>query len=184
MRPSREEIHMRTALMWSKRSLCKQPNREVGCVITDCDMRKVLSIGYNGPSRKLSNNYCRGKTPCGCLHAEMNAVAMCSEGSSKIAFVTLEPCELCAQLLIQASVCKVFYLNEYREHKGVELLTSSGIEVFRMNLDEVGVRERTEKMRDRLLSKIDCQSASREPVLTWRQVRFIVEEFFKDELSR
>ena len=44
-RPSREEIHMKTAIMWGQRSTCKRPNRKIGCVITSEDMTRILSIG-------------------------------------------------------------------------------------------------------------------------------------------
>lgn len=133
MRLTREEIHMKTAMLWAERSLCKQPNRKVGCVITSSDLRQVLSIGYNGPARHLPNDNCRGATPCGCLHAEMNAIAMLRHRTTKVAaFVTMEPCELCAQLLIQAEVCKVYYLNEYRTHEGLSLLDSAGVDVQHM----------------------------------------------------
>lgn len=138
MRPTREDIHMRTALLWAQRSLCKQPNRKIGCVLTDIDMRRVLSIGYNGPARLLPNDSCRNiPGNCGCLHAEQNAIALCTSREPKIAFITMEPCEQCAQLLIQANVVKVYYLDSYRTHVGLEVLSTAGRRVVQLRLDDV-----------------------------------------------
>lgn len=145
MRPQRELLHMITAAMWGRRSVCSQPNRKIGCVITTEDMKRVLSIGYNGPAKGLPNNYCavrmasatNASSRCPCLHAEDNAIAMV-DGTlpNKVAFITFSPCETCAQRLIQANVTRVFYDQEYRIMDGVRLLESHNVEVNRLILPE------------------------------------------------
>lgn len=126
-RVSREEIHMATALLWSSRSKCKR--LAVGCVITDSEMRRVMSIGYNGPARGLDNESCTGEPgKCGCLHAEDNAVAFVdSTVKEKVAFVTHQPCGTCAQRLIQANIARVFYLHPYRDNRGLAIFEAVGI---------------------------------------------------------
>jgi len=136
-RPTRETLHMKTAELWAQRSTCKRPQRLVGCVITTTDLKRILAIGYNGPPFGLSNDSCRDVTgDCGCIHAEANAVAAVdSTILGKVIFTTLEPCENCAGLITQANIRKVYYINEYRDHKGLERLKACGIEVEQLKPD-------------------------------------------------
>jgi len=133
-RPKRETIYMKFAYLWAARSLCKQENRKIGCVITTEDMRLVLSTGYNGPPRPLGNSACRNiPGDCGCSHAEANAIAMV-DGTipDKIMFVTMAPCEYCANLIVQSNIFKVFYCEPYRDSRGLDRLEACGVIVIRM----------------------------------------------------
>jgi dCMP deaminase len=132
-RPWRQSIHMRTAQLWAKRSLCKR--LRVGCVITTHNMRRVLSIGYNGPARSLPHDRCRvdAEGNCGCLHAEDNAIAMCdSTIPDKVIFVTVAPCEQCASRIINAGTTTLWYIDKYRSDVGLELLKDARITVVKM----------------------------------------------------
>lgn len=115
MRISREQLHMITAMMWAERSVCKR--NKVGVVITTADMRQVISFGYNGPARQLPHERCRAvEGACGCIHAETNALVMarqCLEGCT--IFTTVSPCLNCAQLIIQAGITQVMYMEPYRD---------------------------------------------------------------------
>ena len=134
-RPSQEDIHMQTAFLWAKRSTCKQPNRKIGCIITTINAKRILAIGYNGGPTPMNNNSCRNlKGDCGCLHAEQNAIAMV-DGTirNKVMFVTMEPCESCANLIIQAGIMKVYFCEEYRTHSGIVRLKDCNIIVIKMD---------------------------------------------------
>jgi len=125
---------MATAYLWSQRALCKRPNRQVGCVITTEDMRRVLSHGYNGSPKQLPNDSCRNiPGDCSCVHAEGNAIAMV-DGTipNKIMFITMEPCESCANLIAQANITKIFYCEDYRNQKGLIRLRDCNITVVKM----------------------------------------------------
>ncbi|KKL65037.1 hypothetical protein LCGC14_2158980 [marine sediment metagenome] len=135
-RPTKEEIHMRTAFLWAERSLCKLPNRKIGCVITSEDMRQILGVGYNGNPAAMPNDSCRGITAnCGCLHAEQNAVAM-ADGSipSKRIFITMTPCESCANIIAQSNIDKVYYSDEYRNQDGLMRLNACHIQTTRLKV--------------------------------------------------
>ena len=128
-RPSFEEINMRMALLVSERSTCKR--LKVGCVITSTDFRKVLSLGYNGNASGLPNT-CDNDEPgnCQCIHAEQNAVINCDSPRStdKIIFVTNLPCPMCAKFMINlGNVQKVYYREEYRIRRGLDILAEGGI---------------------------------------------------------
>ena len=140
-RLSRQQIHMATAFIWGSRSVCKRPDRKIGAVITTNDMRRILSIGYNGPPRGCPHNLCSGEEgTCGCVHAETNAIAQVdSTIPKKILFVTMQPCRACAALIIQADITEVYFLEAYRDNCGLMLLLDAGVVVSQM---EVGlVRE-------------------------------------------
>jgi len=141
-RPSREYIHMSTAILWGQRSTCKRPNRKIGAVITTEDMTQVLAVSYNGPCKGLPNDACRNtENSCGCLHAETNAIAKVdSTIKNKILFVTMQPCEMCASLIAQANIKKVYYLDEYRNTDGLKILSDCGIlydQLYRRTLSDL-----------------------------------------------
>jgi len=128
-RPSFEEINMRMAMLVSKRSTCKRLS--VGCIITSTDFRKILSMGYNGNASGLPNT-CDSDEPgsCGCLHSEMNAVINCDSprSTSKIIFITNSPCPMCSKFIINlGNVEKVYYREEYRIRRGLDILAEGGI---------------------------------------------------------
>lgn len=122
---------MRVAFLTAERSTCKR--LQVGAVFADPSLETFV-VGYNG-GYKGGPNGCRGdhKTPggCGCIHAEVNAVAKANRGP-KYAFITHAPCAVCSALLVNADVRKVFYALDYRSSVGLELLTEAGIEVVRL----------------------------------------------------
>ena len=128
-RPSFEEINMRMAMLVAERSTCKRLN--VGCIITSTDFRKVLSMGYNGNASGLPNE-CDSNEPgkCGCIHAEQNAVINCDSlrSTPKIIFTTNLPCPICAKFMINlGNVEMVYYREEYRLRRGLDLLAEAGI---------------------------------------------------------
>jgi len=131
-RPTREQIHITTAKMWALRSVCKR--LKVGAVITDLSMRRVLAVGYNGPASGLDHERCNTEEGnCGCLHAECNAIARVDNTlPGKIIFVTISPCVMCAQMIIQAGITKVYYVDEYRDREGLWLLERCHVEVERI----------------------------------------------------
>ena len=140
MRFSREQIHMLTAVLWGKRSTCKRPDRQIGCVITDVDMKRIVSIGYNGPPAQLGNDACRGQDAegtCGCLHAEMNAISKVDSSlTDKVMFVTMAPCETCASMIAQSGIWRVYYLLLYRNNSGLELLAKCSIITEQLGLQK------------------------------------------------
>jgi deoxycytidylate deaminase len=168
--PTRQLIHMTTAIHWSYRSKCSIINRKVGAVITDPSFRQVLSVGYNGPAKGLPVDFCRqwaedrhnelyckvnstlknclstyivneivgaamtNGSRCPCLHAEDNAIAhLHSAVVDPVLFVTMQPCEICAQRIVNAGIKAVYYWQKYRRIEGVGLLQRLGIAVHHMD---------------------------------------------------
>ena len=143
-RPSFEAVYMDFAKSIAKRSTCKRLH--VGTVITSTDFRKVLAVGYNGNAAGLANGCDRDEAGnCGCLHSEENAVINCDSPRfvEKYVFVTHLPCMACAKRLINlGNVKKIFFDEDYRKRDSIQALLSVGIQVFKIDgNDVVEVRE-------------------------------------------
>lgn len=138
-RPSFESVYMNFAKAISERSSCHRLN--VGTVITSTDFRKVLAVGYNGNAAGLPNGCDRDEAGnCGCLHSEENAVINCDSPRfvEKYVFVTHLPCVACAKRLINlGNVKKVFFDTDYRKRDSVEILITTGIQVFKIEGNDV-----------------------------------------------
>jgi dCMP deaminase len=126
-----EEVYMRMAEELAKRSTCAR--NQVGSVITTGDLTQVLGIGYNGNARGLPNA-CDSPEPgkCGCLHSEQNSLIKAGASTpGKVMFVTVSPCVMCAKMIVNCNVGRVYYRDAYRDGAGVELLRRAGIHVQR-----------------------------------------------------
>lgn len=127
-RPSKEGYLLDVAELTAKRSTCDR--LQVGAVLASDDLT-LFVVGYNGGAKGGANS-CRHPDQeggCGCVHAEMNAVAKATYGVHVKAFVTVSPCVLCATLLVNAGVTEVHFLREYRDTEGLDVLYESGVKL-------------------------------------------------------
>ncbi len=139
-----DEFFMRVAVAASLRS--KDPNTQVGACIASTDHR-ILSVGYNGTPRGLSDDefpWGNSDDPLNdkhnyVIHAEANAIlnyrGSLKELTGATAYVTLFPCQECAKTLVQAGVGEVVFLDN--KYAGTE-----GNAISRAVLDRCGVRYR------------------------------------------
>jgi dCMP deaminase len=139
-RPSWHEYFMSMAELAASRSTCLR--RRVGAVLVKD--RRILCSGYNGaPSglphcretgclRKQLNvpsgekhELCRG------VHAEQNAIiqAACHGISIKGAtlYCTNQPCSICAKMIINAGIIKVYFRDRYNDPMAEELFYQSDV---------------------------------------------------------
>ena len=125
-----EEVYMRMAEELAKRSTCAR--LQVGSVITTGDLTQVLGIGYNGNAKGLPNR-CDSTQPgnCGCLHSEQNALIKAgAQLPGKVMFISASPCVMCAKMIINANVGRVFYREAYRDPAGLDVLSQGGVDVI------------------------------------------------------
>lgn len=104
---------------------------------------RPISTGYNGPtggSPHCSDRYCDISQPCKrSVHAEANAIVfaarhgIATEGCTL--YTTIAPCYNCAQLIVNAGISKVIYLERYRDRDGLILLKKSQISHSRISLE-------------------------------------------------
>src|SRR5665213_885949 len=125
-----EEVYMRMAEELAKRSTCAR--LQVGTVIATGDLTQVLGIGYNGNARGLPNR-CDSTQPgsCGCLHSEQNCLIKAgAQIPGKVMFVSASPCVMCAKMIINTNVTRVYYREAYRDPAGLDVLRQGGVEVI------------------------------------------------------
>ena len=140
-RPGWNEYFMKMADLAAKRSTCIR--RSVGAVLVKD--RRVLATGYNGAPKKLKHceetgclraemdvpsgqrhEICRG------VHAEQNLIAQAgvhgvkTEGAT--VYCTNQPCVICAKLLINSGIAKIYYKNHYQEQFTEKILDQSNID--------------------------------------------------------
>lgn len=138
IRLTRNELFIETAKITSRRSSC--PKKQVGAVLV-LDNR-IIAQGYNGvlPSTNPSEGLLEDGTTK-TVHAEANIIAFCAKhgiatNNTKM-FVTLSPCEKCAELIIQSGIKEVIYIEDYRDSSGLDKLRKHKIKVIKWNQDTI-----------------------------------------------
>lgn len=110
-----------TIIELSKLSKCV--SKQVGAILVKDG--RIVSTGYNGTLPKTIN-CCDVKIPIEShhewsirneLHAEQNALMIAAKNGISTngchLYCTLQPCNTCILLLIQAGISKIFYINKY-----------------------------------------------------------------------
>jgi dCMP deaminase len=150
-RPDWDVYFMQIAHLVKTRATC--PRRWVGALIVRD--RQILCTGYNGAPRGLPHCPPGGpenEWPVGCmraghcirtLHAEQNALLQAAkfgiptEGASM--YVTCQPCNGCAKMIINAGINRVIYEGDYPDEFAKELFRDGGMEVLRLIGDRLEV---------------------------------------------
>lgn len=135
-RISRHEYFIEVAKLTSKRSIC--PRKQVGAVLVKDG--RIIATGYNGvlPNEKheLAQNPDGSSAT---IHAEANIIAFCARNGisteGTILYVTLSPCDKCAELIVQSGIESVYYIEEYRDTTGINTLIDNGVSI-NLNEDE------------------------------------------------
>lgn len=146
MRPDWNTYFMSIAEVVATRSTCLR--RKVGAVIVK--ERRILATGYNGVPvncehctestciRTLYNvpsgenhELCRG------VHAEQNAIVQAASYGVAIRdsdiYVTTQPCVICAKMLINSGVKRIFCQETYTDPLALNILKEARIEVHLIN---------------------------------------------------
>jgi len=140
-RPDWDTYFMDIAHVVSSRGNCRR--RKVAAVIVKD--RRVISTGYNGTPRGVTNCFdggcprCASDAPSGadlgaciCSHAEENAITQAAYHGiavrGAVLYCTLSPCLLCSKMIINAGVAEVVYEDEYEFNRQTrELLAAAGV---------------------------------------------------------
>ena len=144
MRPDWDDYFMEMAEVAKTRSTCLR--RKVGAVIVK--NKRMLATGYNGAPSGTAHcldvgcirekqgipsgerhELCRG------LHAEQNAIIQAAyhgvsiEGATL--YATLQPCVLCAKMIINAGIKKIIFKGMYPDALSLAMLEEAGLELVR-----------------------------------------------------
>jgi dCMP deaminase len=150
-RPSWGTYFMNITNLVAERSTCTR--RAVGAVLVKD--KRILSTGYNGAPSGLK--HCRevgclreqlgvesGKMHelCRGIHAEQNAIIQAAyHGVSvkgAVIYCTNQPCSICARMIINAGIHKIYYQSGYADSLALELLGEAGIELKQITSDTRG----------------------------------------------
>ncbi|MBM3495628.1 MAG: dCMP deaminase family protein [Armatimonadetes bacterium] len=153
-RPSWDEYFMDIARVVATRATC--PRRSVGAVIVRD--RRILTTGYNGAPRGLGHCPPDGPLhdwPRGCMqnghciravHAEANAIVQAALNgvSTRDAtlYVTCQPCNHCAKIIVNAGIRKVVFDGDYPDEFAMEVFREARLEVLRLQAEAHGVEEK------------------------------------------
>ena len=148
-RPSWDSYFMQIAHLVATRATC--PRRSVGALIVRD--KRIVCTGYNGAPKGLPHCPPSGPNedwPAGCmraghcirsLHAEQNAllqaanIGVSCDGATM--YVTCQPCNNCAKMIINAGIVRVIYEGDYPDEFSKELFRDGNIEVLRFKDDRL-----------------------------------------------
>ncbi|WP_373500646.1 cytidine/deoxycytidylate deaminase family protein [Desulfococcus sp.] len=144
-RPSWLTYFMDITGLVSRRSTCMR--RAVGAVIVKD--KRILSTGYNGAPSGIT--HCREtgclrerlKVPsgerhelCRGIHAEQNAIIQAAYHGVSIRdatlFCTHMPCSICAKMIINAGITRIYYLSGYADDMSMAMFAEGGVTISKV----------------------------------------------------
>ena len=143
-RPSWDTYFMNITALVAQRSTCTR--RAVGAIIVKD--KRILTTGYNGAPTGIrhclevgclreSMNIPSGERHelCRGIHAEQNAIIQAAyHGVSvkdAILYCTNQPCAICAKMIINAGIKKIYYQSGYADALSQEMLSEAGVVLIR-----------------------------------------------------
>lgn len=139
------EYFMNITYMVGERTTCLR--RRVGAVAVKD--KRILASGYNGAPSGVAHCFevgclreqqnipsgqraelCRG------LHAEQNVIIQAAVHGISLSgaelFCTTQPCFICAKMLINCGIRKVWYVEGYPDSLTLDIMEEAGVELIRM----------------------------------------------------
>lgn len=147
-RPTWQQYFMQIASVVATRSTCLR--RQIGAVIVK--NKHILTTGYNGAPAGFKHCADRGgclrdtkhiasgknQELCYALHAEQNALIQAAlHGVSTFGaelYCTTRPCSMCAKMLVNAGIIRVYYVGEYPDDFTKAIFAEGKIELIQMEL--------------------------------------------------
>ncbi|KAI1173134.1 cytidine deaminase-like protein [Nemania sp. FL0916] len=144
LRPSWDSYFMALASLAARRCNCMK--RAVGCVVVD-SKRRVISTGYNGTPRNLTNCMDGGCARCNsgdvgsgmslatclCLHAEENALLEAGRErirDGSVLYCNTCPCLTCSIKIVQVGISEVVYSQGYSmDGETARVFLSAGVKL-------------------------------------------------------
>jgi dCMP deaminase len=145
-RPSWENYFMGITVLVAKRSTCLR--RSVGAIIVKD--KRILTTGYNGAPSGIRHclevgclreqlNVASGERHelCRGIHAEQNAIIQAAFHGVSIKdstlFCTNLPCSICAKMIINAGIKKIYYQSGYADAISEDMLQEASVELIKVD---------------------------------------------------
>lgn len=145
-RPSWDTYFMNITMLVAKRSTCLR--RAVGASIVKD--KRILTTGYNGAPSGIKHclevgclreqlnigsgerhELCRG------IHAEQNAIIQAAYHGVSVKdaslYCTNLPCSICAKMIINAGILKIYYRSGYADSLSQEMLQEAGVDLIKLD---------------------------------------------------
>lgn len=141
-RPSWDEYFMNIAKLVATRSTCLR--RKVGAVVVKD--KQILATGYNGAPTGITHCDKVGclreelgipsgqrHEICRALHAEQNAFLQAAKHGVNLSgaalYITVQPCSICAKMIINAGIKKIIIAGSYPDEFALGFIKEAGIEM-------------------------------------------------------
>lgn len=145
-RPSWENYFMGITTLVAMRSTCLR--RSVGAIIVKD--KRILTTGYNGAPSGIRHcievgclreqlNVASGERHelCRGIHAEQNAIIQAAFHGVSIEdstlFCTNLPCSICAKMIINAGIKKIYYQSGYADAISEDMLQEASVELIKVD---------------------------------------------------
>ena len=134
-RPTWDEYFTKIVKATRERSSCER--LKVGCLLIR--ENRIISQGYNGFLPGCVHKYIvRNNHEQATVHAEQNALMDCAKRGVScngcVAYITHYPCLICSRLLLAGGVCKIKYLEDYKNDNLVEYFAKQcGVSIEKLN---------------------------------------------------
>lgn len=146
IRPNWQKYFIEMAYLVSSRSTCLR--RSVGAVIVKNN--QVISTGYNGAPKNVPHCSITGclreqmNVPsgerhelCRGVHAEQNAIVQAAVNGTSIQhgelYCTTQPCIICAKMIINSEIKRVFVSETYNDQMALEMMTQANVELIKVD---------------------------------------------------
>lgn len=145
-RPSWDAYFMAITDLVASRGTCLR--RKVGAVLVKD--KRILCSGYNGAPSQIPHCIQTGclreqlKVPsgekhelCRGVHAEQNVIIQAAYHGISVAgawlYCTTQPCSICAKIIINAGIKKVYFKEGYDDPLSLEMFAQAGVELIRLD---------------------------------------------------
>lgn len=156
----KEDIHnyyMDIACLEKEKSTCAR--RGVGAVIVKNNM--IIGKGYNHTVKgsmpctedtciRKINNITSGTRQeyCMAIHAEQSAIIDAYKNGynteNSTIYITDSPCVICARLICEFGITKVYYKDSYPDELSFKILNNASIDIYKINNNKV--KKKVKKM--------------------------------------
>ena len=129
-RPTWDEYFKNIVEITATRSSCDRLN--VGCLFVKDN--RIIAQGYNGyiagceHKKIIQEDKNRNKHNIATIHAEQNTITDCAKRGVSCngceAYITHFPCFNCMKLMVSCGICKINYINDYKNDELVNKLAN------------------------------------------------------------
>ena len=171
IRPTWDHYFMTLSSLAARRSNCMR--RQVGCVLVRA--HRVISTGYNGTPRNLTNctsggcprcNNAQDNTggqslsTCLCIHAEENALLEAGRdrvGGGAVLYCNTCPCLTCSIKIVQVGIAEVvFSQSYYMDEEAARIFREAGVKLRQFSPPREGLVQLGTDEADLLSQKLDA----------------------------